>query len=164
MFSVIFEDTELDKSLHIRTAQRSDLAAMKAVVEANELFPGDMLDDMIEPFLAGADGAFWLVFDETVVSGIAYCSPEMMTDGTWNLLLIAVDPRVQGFGVGTALVKAVERRLSQVGARILLVETSGQESFARSRRFYARCGFVEEARIRAFYAVGDDKIVFWKAL
>jgi ribosomal protein S18 acetylase RimI-like enzyme len=158
------EDTALDISSHIRAPRRSDIDAMKAVVGATDLFPADMLDDMLEPFIAGLPGAFWLVFDKAAISGIAYCAPETLTDGTWNLLLIAVDPGAQGSGIGGALVKAVESGLRENGARILLVETSGQDTFARSRQFYVRCGFVEEARIRAFYADGDDKIVFWKAL
>jgi ribosomal protein S18 acetylase RimI-like enzyme len=131
------EDTALDISSHIRAPRSGDIDAMQA---------------------------FWLVFDKAGISGIAYCAPETLTDGTWNLLLIAVDPGAQGSGTGSSLVSAVESRLRQDGARILLVETSGLDTFARSRRFYVRCGFVEEARIRSFYADGDDKMVFWKAL
>jgi ribosomal protein S18 acetylase RimI-like enzyme len=163
-FALFSEDTALDISTYIRAPKRSDINAMKAVVGATDLFPADMLDDMLEPFLSGLPGAFWLVFEETAISGLAFCAPETLTDGTWNLLLIAIDPRAQGSGVGTALVRAVESKLRQDDARILLVETSGQETFARSRQFYVRCGFVEEARIRSFYADGDDKVVFWKAL
>jgi ribosomal protein S18 acetylase RimI-like enzyme len=47
---------------------------------------------------------------------------------------------------------------------VLLVETSGLPAFARARAFYRARGFDEEARIRDFYAAGEDKIVFWKAL
>jgi hypothetical protein len=36
--------------------------------------------------------------------------------------------------------------------------------FARTRAFYLREGYAQEARIREFYAVGEDKIVFRKAL
>ena len=45
-----------------------------------------------------------------------------------------------------------------------LIETSGVPDFAAQRAFYAGLGYHEEARIRDFYAAGDDKIVFWKRL
>jgi RimJ/RimL family protein N-acetyltransferase len=47
---------------------------------------------------------------------------------------------------------------------MLLVETSGLPDFERTRTFYAKCGYEEEARIRDFYAVNDDKVVFRKVL
>ncbi len=47
---------------------------------------------------------------------------------------------------------------------MLLIETSGVPDFAGQRAFYARLGYDEEARIREFYAPGDDKIVYWKLL
>ncbi len=50
------------------------------------------------------------------------------------------------------------------GGRMLLVETSGLPDFERTRAFYRKCGYEEEARIRDFYAAGDDKVVFRKVL
>ena len=87
-----------------------------------------------------------------------------MTDGTWNLYLLAVHPDYQGRGRGSALVRQVEQDLRRVGARVLLIETSGVPGFAVQRAFYAGLGYHEEARIREFYAAGDDKIVYWKLL
>lgn len=87
-----------------------------------------------------------------------------MTEGTWNLLLIAVHPAWQGTGIGTRLTTAVEMRLAAAGARLLLVETSGLPEFAATRGFYRRRGYAEEARIRDFYRAGEDKLVFRKAL
>lgn len=50
------------------------------------------------------------------------------------------------------------------GGRVLLVETSGLASFERTRVFYRKCGYEEEARICDFYKADDDKIVYRKAL
>ena len=58
----------------------------------------------------------------------------------------------------------VEQDLRSAGARLLLIETSGVPDFAVQRAFYAGLGCHEEARIREFYAAGDDKIVYWKHL
>ena len=87
-----------------------------------------------------------------------------MTDGTWNLQLIAIRPDHQRQERGTALLRYVEQTLVVRGARVLLVETSGLPLFERTRAFYCKCGYEEEARIRDFYKAGDDKIVYRKAL
>ena len=102
--------------------------------------------------------------DESGVVAIAYCAPERMTEGTWNLYLIAVHPSYQGKGHGTAMVSYIEKMLAERGERLLLVETSGLPDFERTQAFYRRCGYTEEARIREFYQAGEDKIVFRKAL
>jgi ribosomal protein S18 acetylase RimI-like enzyme len=87
-----------------------------------------------------------------------------MTEGTWNLLLVAVHPEQQGNGLGASLIREVEQELRDRDQMILLVETSGMPEFERTRGFYRRLDFAEEARIRDFYAPGDDKVVFWKRL
>ena len=73
-------------------------------------------------------------------------------------------PDRQRQGRGATLLRHVEQTLAAGGGRMLLVETSGLPEFDRARAFYAKCGFEEEARIRDFYAAGDDKIVFRKVL
>lgn len=45
-----------------------------------------------------------------------------------------------------------------------MVETSGLPEYERTRRFYDHIGHDQEARIRDFHAVGEDKVVFWKRL
>jgi hypothetical protein len=35
---------------------------------------------------------FWITDDEQGVVGVAYCEMERMTNGTWNLQLIAIQP------------------------------------------------------------------------
>jgi ribosomal protein S18 acetylase RimI-like enzyme len=99
------------------------------------------------------------------IIGLAYVAPERMTEGTWNLLLIAIHPHHQKKGHGKALLRHVEQLLAQQeGTRILLVETSGTDDFDYVRSFYRHRGYDEEARIREFYAAGVDKIIFRKAL
>jgi ribosomal protein S18 acetylase RimI-like enzyme len=107
---------------------------------------------------------YWLTYDDGKPVAVAYCAPEPMTEGTWNLLLIAVHPDRQGKGYGGAIMRYVEQALAENGERVLLVETSGLPSFEKTRAFYRKLGYDEEARIRDFYKAGEDKIVFWKAV
>ena len=154
-----------DQAEAIRPLHVADLPALKAVIDANELFPSAMLDEMTAPFLASeAAEERWLTFDDGGPLGLAYYVPERMTDGTFNLLLIAVHPDRHGQGIGAKLMAHAEADLAARGGRVLLVETSGLETFARTRGFYHSIGYDEEARIREFYAAGEDKVVFRKAL
>ena len=87
-----------------------------------------------------------------------------MTEGTWNLYLIAVHANRQGKGDGHQIMNYLEDLLAKKGARILIVETSGLPEFERTRAFYEKCNYTKEAIIRDFYQEGEDKVVFWKAL
>lgn len=148
----------------IRPLAAADLPGLKAVIAATGLFPPDMLDGMAAPFLRGEAEEAWLTADAGGPAGLLYAAPERMTEGSWNMLLIAVHPASQGRGLGSALVARAEALLAARGARLLLVETSGLPEFEPARRFYRARGYAEEARIRDFYRAGEDKIVFRKAL
>ena len=150
----------------IRSVVPGDMAKLKAVIETNELFPSEMLEDMISDYFNNQDSRdIWLTDENNGEAiAIAYCAPERMTEGTWNLYLIAVHPRHQGKGRGTAMLQYIEKLLADKGERLLLVETSGLPEFERTRAFYRQCGYEEEARIREFYQAGEDKIVFRKVL
>jgi GNAT superfamily N-acetyltransferase len=152
----------------IRAVKREDLPALKRVIDATALFPSELLDEMIAGYLGGAGSSeFWLTMDDGAQGepiAVAYCAAERMTQGAWNLLLIALHPDHQGRGHGAALLGYVERKLKDSDQRILLVETSGLPDFERMRAFYGKCGYDREACIRDFYDAGEDKIVFRKAL
>ncbi len=157
---------------NIRPVTPNDMTALKAVIDANELFPSNMLDDMKSDYFEDENSRdIWLTYEDekpvarrSLAVGIAYCAPEKMTEGTWNLYLIAVHPDYQGQGIGTSMVRYIEQMLAARGERILLVETSSLASFEGTREFYRKCGFDQEARIREFYQAGEDKIVFRKSL
>jgi ribosomal protein S18 acetylase RimI-like enzyme len=146
----------------IRPLRRDDLAVAQALIAAVDLFPSEMLPEMAAPWLDGREDAFWLTAEGG--AGLAYAVPERLTEGTWNLLLLAVAPARQGQGLGRRLVAKVEQAIGGAGARLLLVETSGEPSFMRQRRFYSRLGFRREARIRDYYQAGTDKVIFAKTL
>jgi len=149
----------------IKPATSDDIAGLQAVVEQTGLFPSEMLPDLLAASLAGAGQALLLTchLDGAAV-GLCYAVPEDLADGTWNMRALAVRPDRQGERLGTALVAAAEQHLKAKGQRILIVDTSGTDDFGLTRAFYAKNGYEEEARIRDFWAEGDDKVVFRKAL
>jgi GNAT superfamily N-acetyltransferase len=87
--------------------------------------------------------------------------PTPCTLGTYDLYWMAVDPALQGAGIGTALVLEMERRLSGQ-ARLIIVETAGRPDYAATRRFYEGRGYRATATIPDFYAPGDDQVVYVK--
>ena len=153
----------------IRSTTPDDTTALIALADATGLFPPsalELLRQMLTDSLGGNSDteSFWITDDDNGPVGVAYCEPERMTDRTWNLQLIAIHPDRQGQGRGTKLLRYVEQALTARRGRVLVVETSGLPEFDRTRAFYAKCGYEEEARIRDFYAKGDDKVVFRKVL
>ncbi|KAJ0401427.1 hypothetical protein P43SY_000995 [Pythium insidiosum] len=156
----------------VRATERSDIPALKAVIDTSDLFPSEMLDDMIAPFfnVAATDEEprpEWLTLVDPASGpvGVAYAIHEKLTDRTWNLLLIAVHGDKRGRGLGSLLLGEVERVLkTQRDARILLVETSSTEAYSSTRRFYEKRGYARVAQIPEFYEDGDDKIVFHRRL
>lgn len=153
----------------IRPTTPDDMASILALAVASGLFPPDATEEIADLLASSLRGDLgpdhvWVTDDDDGPVGVAYFAPERMTEGTWNLSMIAVHPERQRRGRGTALVRQVEESLTARGARLLLVETSGLASFERTQAFYRKCGFEEEARIREFYKSGEDKIVFRKAL
>ncbi|PJI92072.1 N-acetylglutamate synthase-like GNAT family acetyltransferase [Yoonia maricola] len=149
----------------IKATSSDDIPGLRTVLDGTELFPSEMLADMLAPALAGETDAFWLTcHHDGEAVGLCYTVPEDLTDRTWNMLALAVRPDLQGKRMGAALVQAAEQHLKDKAQRILIVDTSGTDDFALTRKFYAQNGYEEEARIRDFWAEGDDKVIFRKAL
>lgn len=153
------------KNQSIQQTTKDDIPDLQIVLDQTGLFPSEMLPDMLAPALADESKGIWLTCHfNGIAVGFCYTAPEEMADGTWNMLALAVRPDLQGRKLGTGLVKAVEEWLKKRRQRILIVDTSGTDEFASTRAFYAQNGYAEEARIRDFWAAGDDKVTFRKAL
>ncbi len=150
----------------IRPTTAADTTAILALANGTIGFEPDEqaeLSATLNTFFAGNSAPFWLTDeDQNEIVGAAYCAPEAMTNGTWNLLFIAIHPEHQGQGRGKALMQVVEQRLIAQGDRLLLVETLA--SFKDTRAFYQRCGYEEEACIRDYYDAGQDKVIYRKQL
>lgn len=99
------------------------------------------------------------------VQGYVLYGPTPLTDGgVYDLYWIAVDPARQGEGLGKVLLRFVENEVRRQRGRMLLIETSSKASYAPTIRFYEKSGYVEISRIKDFYRIEDDKVVFCKRL
>jgi ribosomal protein S18 acetylase RimI-like enzyme len=163
--------TKIDTTrIRIRALTEDDLPAVAAIIDATELFPSEMLADMTADFRAApnpdAAESLWLIAAlDSKVAGVVFAMPEQLADRVWNMLALAVAPAHQGTGIGAALTDALEVRLpARDDARMLIVDTSGADDFALTREFYEKRGYEPEARIRDYWAEGDDKVTFRKVL
>jgi GNAT superfamily N-acetyltransferase len=101
---------------------------------------------------------------DDALTGYACYGPTPGTDRGYDLYWIAVRPDAQKNGIGSALLAEIESRVAGDNARVVVIETSSRPIYEPTRRFYARHGYAEVARVREFYGVGDDRIVYTKRL
>ena len=150
----------------IRPTTANDTEAILSLATVTLGFEADERAELslsLSQSFASNSAPFWLTDEQNgSVVGAAYCEPERMTNGTWNLLFIAIAPEHQGKGRGRALMQHVEQQLAKQGHRLLLVETLA--SLEETRAFYLKNGYEEEACIRDYYEAGQDKIIYRKAL
>ena len=152
--------------IEIRNTLATDTEALKTVLNSIDLFPAEMLDDMISDYLGNPESEdIWLTAVENdQPMGLAYCVPEKLTNGTFNLLAIGVRSDLQGKGIGRKFMAHLEALLTQKGKRIIIVDTSGSDDFALTRKFYEQLGYAKEATIRDFWDDGEDKVTYYKRL
>lgn len=149
----------------IRPATLEDAAAIARVVVAARMFDAEdagVVTDLVAEAVSGPQDARHglVVLDDAGVLGVAYWRPVELADGVVDLTMLGVDPAVQGQGHGRTLMRYAEERVRGAGQRLLVVQTSGSEQYAGTRRFYAALGYDEEARVRDYWAAGDDLVVF----
>lgn len=84
-------------------------------------------------------------------------------ENVW-LTWFAVEPVLQGKGIGTRLLEMTEAAAWEKGYRKFFVETYSGEDFARARKFYTARGFTEYGRVKDYLPNGDSMVVFGKGL
>jgi ribosomal protein S18 acetylase RimI-like enzyme len=101
--------------------------------------------------------------DSRVVGYMSY-GPTPLADGAYDLYWMAVAREEQGRGVGRELVAWLERTIKEADGRMILIETSSQPKYEKTRRFYTSLNYREVSRIPDFYRRGDDRVTYVKYL
>jgi D-alanine-D-alanine ligase len=152
-------------SPRLRHLSAADRGRIEEITRAVGLFREDEIPVALEVFdeaVRGADSYSALGAEvEGLLAGWICWGPTPCTLGTFDLYWMAVDPELQGAGLGTALVLEMERRLRGL-ARLIVVETAGRPDYAATRAFYQARGYRAVATIPGFYGPGDDQVVFVK--
>jgi ribosomal protein S18 acetylase RimI-like enzyme len=98
-----------------------------------------------------------------VVGYMSY-GPTPLTEGAYDLYWMAVASGEQGRGFGRKLVSWLEKTVREASGRMILIETSSQPKYEKTRRFYTGLDYKEVSRIPDFYRKGDDRITYVKYL
>ncbi|MGJ8678896.1 GNAT family N-acetyltransferase [Paraglaciecola sp.] len=141
--------------------------ALLCIIEESGQFDEDGLahvNHTLDEHFKDPEQAIWLTAIDNEPIGVAYCAPEPMTSGSWNLLMLWVKESYEDNGVGNALVSEVESQLKERHARLLIVETSQLPDFEAARNFYQKYGFTLEAEVKDFFEAGDNKLIYTKAV
>jgi D-alanine-D-alanine ligase-like ATP-grasp enzyme/ribosomal protein S18 acetylase RimI-like enzyme len=149
----------------------ADLPALRRLVTEAGVFSDaevDLAVSLAEDALAhGAEESghhFLLASQGGRLLGYTCYGPIDGTQGSFDLYWIVVDPAGQGRGLGRRLLDLTEQRVRDAGGRRIYAETSGRPDYAPTRSFYERSGYTAEARLADFYAPGDDRVTYGKAL
>jgi len=152
----------------------TDATAVRRLVAATGFFSAaeeDVAVELVEEALArgyaGSGYAFVFRDDSSrpgELLGYSCFGPIPATESSFDLYWIAVAPSGQRHGFGRRLIRESERRALESGATRMFVDTSGRAQYAPTRAFYERMGYSEEARLRDFYAPGDDKVIYARDL
>jgi ribosomal protein S18 acetylase RimI-like enzyme len=156
-------------NIAIRHVQHNDREQIHSLLEESEMFRRDEIEvamELIDIVLAQPlqrDYEVYVASDEQGIVVGYYCiGPRPVTKGTFDLYWIAVKKNIQAQGIGTMLMRHAEDYIMMHHGRLLIIETSSQPQYEATNRFYQRCWYEQLARIRNFYDVDDDMIVYGK--
>ena len=154
-------------SSRLRPLSAADRGRIEDITHAVGLFRDDEILVALEVFdeavREGGNQSYTALgadVDGRLVGWICW-GPTPCTLGTYDLYWMAVEPALQGSGIGSALLSEMERRLAGL-ARLIIIETTGRPDYAATRAFYEARGYVPVSTIPDFYAPGDDQVVFVK--
>ncbi len=157
-------------SAEIRRTAAGDREPILSFIEESGFFrPGEiaiareLLDDAVSKGPTGHYQSFTAEVGGRPAGWVCF-GPTPCTVATFDIYWIVVAPACAGRGVGRALMEYAEKLIAERGGRLAVTETSGQALYSSTRAFYARLGYVEQARVPDFYAPGDDKLVYTKLI
>jgi GNAT superfamily N-acetyltransferase len=157
-------------TIKIRPMTKSDKpAVMKILRDTPEFKPAEVVvaEEVIDSYLGDPDGSGYhaLVAEaDSATSGYICYGPAPLTESSWDIYWMAVSAEKQGKGTGGVLLAHAEDKIKEAKGRLIIIETSSQAGYEKTRRFYLSHGYEDIGRIPDFYAPGDDKIIMQKRL
>jgi GNAT superfamily N-acetyltransferase len=160
-----------EMKVHIRKllfSDRSSFLTMLARVREFDIEDQAVVVELLDLYLTNPiqkDYVFQVAVDypEQIVGFICY-GPTPLTEGTYDLYWIAVDPEFAGRGVGTQIIEQMENDLINLHARLVIIETTSARKYSPTRQFYLKNGYSLAEVIPDFYRRGEDRVTFSKYL
>jgi len=156
--------------ISIRAMTKEDKSAIMQILRHTPEFkPAEVVvaEEVIDAYLADPHGSGYITLvaelDSAIIGYICF-GPTPLTDGTWDIYWMAVDPNRRRQGIGSVLMEAAIENIRGVGGRLAVIETSSTPAYESTRRFHTKHGFETMARIPDFYTIGDDMLIMRKQM
>jgi D-alanine-D-alanine ligase len=152
------------------TVAPSDREAVRRIVASSGFFTGPEIDvavELVDERLAkGPASGYHFIFAEREGKAIGYScfGPIACTVSSYDLYWIAVEEEARGLKLGTVILERSEEAIRKLGGTRVYVETSARPLYEPTRRFYEKCGYRQETVLADFYAPGDGKVIYVKAV
>jgi ribosomal protein S18 acetylase RimI-like enzyme len=148
-----------------------DRTKLRSILVETRAFTSDEIDvatELIDIVLTDENQRDYkiqcVVDDQDQPVGYTCYGPVPMTQGTFDLYWIAVDPDFQGRGAGSKLLTSLEEAVREMKGRMIVADTSSIPQYENSRKFYVKKGFQEVARVPDYYSPGNDRITYCKRI
>jgi GNAT superfamily N-acetyltransferase len=154
----------------IRFLRREDREPIRHLLVETGVFTDEEIGialeliDMVLDKPEQKDYFIYVYEDDGKVLGYYCIGPTPATQSTFDLYWIATKPLEQRKGVGGALDEHAQNLIRSKGGRLVIAETSSQPKYEKTRLFYLTRGYTELSRIRDYYRIGDDLVVYGKYL
>jgi len=155
----------------IRPFHKGDLEPLIEIVKATNVFRDEEIavaHELMEVAAEQKDQKDYTIYtyvDESDTVRGYYCIGQTpITEATYDLYWIAVDPRTHGKGIGKELLRHCEEFIRQCGGKLIVAETSSMAKYEKTRLFYEHNHYTEASRIRDYYGPGDGLVVYIKYL
>jgi len=157
--------------IKIRKMLSNDRETVNQIITRTQMFTeaeASVAMELIDIFLTHKGQKDYIIYiaedERKEVVGYVCYGPTPATEGTFDLYWIAVSPVMQQQGVGKQLLSFTEQEVIHHNGRMIIIETSSQPKYKPTQDFYIRNHYKVEARIKDFYRIGDDRLIFVKRL
>lgn len=161
----------LPAGLKLRTeVVEDDCRQVARLVERTKMFSADEVAIAVELVSerlskgAASGYSFFVLDDDCGWAGYSCYGMIPCSTVSYDLYWIVVDPARHRQGLGKLLIWLAEEAATAAGGRAMYIDTSGQDRYAPTRRFYEHCGYQVAATLPDFYALGDAKIIYRRQL
>lgn len=123
---------------------------------------GELVEERLK---SGLKSGYYFVFAEDESGsalGYSCYGPIPCTSSSYDLYWIAVHKNFQRYGIGKIILSKTEELIKSLEGTQIYIETSNSEKYHSTRNFYLKCGYVQEAVLKNFYGIGDDKVIYSK--
>jgi len=154
----------------IRKLIKEDRDVLKKILADTNHFSEDEINvamELIDIYLKDENQRDYIIYvyeDSGKTAGYICYGRRPLTEGTYDLYWIAVDPNIHGKGIGSKLIEHMESDVKKLNGYLILIETSGKAEYEGERRFYGKNRYDVQTIIKDFYRNGDDLFVYRKYL